>query len=65
MFLGTVLSVRFEGGVSLLLAPAGADKRDPFFSSVKCRNTAGDLQESTHRSSGQSRVLPKALRQDT
>ena len=25
----TVLSVRFEVGVSLLLAPAGADKRDP------------------------------------
>ena len=24
-----VLSVRFEVGVSLLLAPAGADKRDP------------------------------------
>ena len=25
----SVLSVRFEVGVSLLLAPAGADKRDP------------------------------------
>ena len=25
----TVLSVRFEVGVSLLLAPAGADKRGP------------------------------------
>ena len=27
--LNTVLSVRFEVGVSLLLAPAGADKRGP------------------------------------
>ena len=25
----SVLSVRFEVGVSLLLAPTGADKRDP------------------------------------
>ena len=27
-----VLSLRYEVGVSLLLAPAGADKRGPFFS---------------------------------
>ena len=36
-----MLSVRFEVGVSLLVAPAGADKRAPFSSSGKCRNTAG------------------------
>ena len=45
-----VLSVRFEVhvGVSLLLAPAGADKRGPrpLSSSGKCSNTAGDSQES-------------------
>ena len=41
----SVPSVRFEVGVSLLLAPAGADKRGPFSSSGKCRNTAGDLRE--------------------
>ena len=43
-----VLSVRFEVGVSLLLAPVRADKRGlgaPFSSSGKCRNTAGDSQE--------------------
>ena len=60
----TVLSVRFEVGVSLLLAPAGADKRGtwgPFSSSGKCRSTAGDLQESTRRSSSWSQVLLKAL----
>ena len=57
----TVLSVRSEVGVSLLLAPTRADKRGPFSSSGKCRNTAGDSQESTCRSSGRSRVLLKAL----
>ena len=55
-----MLSVRFEVGVSLLLAPAGADKRG-LSSSRKCKNAAGDLQESIHRSSGRSRVLLKAL----
>ena len=60
----TVPSVRFEVGVSLLLAPARADKRgpeDPFSSSGKCRNAARDSQESTRRSSGGRRVLLKAL----
>ena len=58
----TVLSVRFEVGVSLLLAPVRADKRGPKFSSNGyCRNTAGDSQESTWRSSGGSKVLMKAL----
>ena len=33
----------------------------PFSSSRKCKSTAGDLQESTRRSSGGSRVLLKAL----
>ena len=39
----TVLSERFEVGVYLLVAPAGADKKwpqGPFSSSGKCRNTA-------------------------
>ena len=60
----TVLSVRFEVGVSLLLAPVGADKRGPKapFPLVEIvGNTAGDLQESTRRSSGGSQVLLKAL----
>ena len=53
-----VLSVRIEVGVSLLLEPTGADKRQgPFSSNGKCRNTAGDSQESTRR----SWVLLKAL----
>ena len=59
-----VLSVRFEVGVSLLLAPAGPDKRGPkapFPLVEKCRNAAGDLQESTHWSSGGSWVLLQAL----
>ena len=56
-----MLSVRFEEGVPLLLAPDGADKRGPFSSGGKCRNRAGDSQESTCRSSGGSRVLLKAL----
>ena len=58
-----VLSARFEVGVSLLLAPVRADKRAqrPFSSSGKCRNTDGDSQESTRRSSSGSRVLLKAL----
>ena len=50
-----VLSVRFEVGVSILLAHAEADKHS--FSSCRvpvCRNTASDSQESTHRSSGWS-----------
>ena len=59
----TVLSVRSEVGVSLLLAPTGADKRGPkaFSSSGKCRNTAGDSQEGTCWSSGGSQVLLKVL----
>ena len=56
-----VFSVRFEIGVSLLLAPAGADKlmgpQGPISSSGKCRNTARDLQESTRRSSSGNWVL--------
>ena len=36
----------------------------PFSSSGKCRNTAGDLQESTRWSSGGNRVLLKALHVD-
>ena len=59
-----VLSVRFEVVVSLLLAPVGADKRGPKapFPLVEIvGNTAGDLQESTRRSSGGSQVLLKAL----
>ena len=58
-----VLSVRFEVGVSLVLAPARADKRGrgPFSFSGKCRNAASDLQESTSRSSGGSRISLKAL----
>ena len=43
-----MLSVRFEVGVSLLLALAGGDERGPqgqFSSSGKCRNTASDSQE--------------------
>ena len=60
----TILSVRFEAGVPLLQAPTGADKRlGPFSSSGVCRNTAGDPQESTRRSSGGSRVLLKALQE--
>ena len=57
-----MLSVRFEVGVYLLLAPAGADKRGPkapFPLVEKCRNTVGDSQESTR--CGVSRVLMKAL----
>ena len=57
----SVLSVRFEVGVSLLLAPGRADKRDPFSSNGTCRNTASDSQESTRRSSGGNQVLLKAL----
>ena len=60
-----MLSVRFEVVVSLLLAPVGADKRGPKapFPLVEIvGNTAGDLQESTHRSSGGSQVLLKALK---
>ena len=59
----SVLSVRFEVGVSLLLAPARADKRGPKapFPQVENRNTAGDSQESTRRSSSGSLVLLKAL----
>ena len=59
-----MLSVRFEVVVSLLLAPVGADKRGPKapFPLVEIvGNTAGDLQESTRRSSGGSQVLLKAL----
>ena len=59
-----MLSVRFEVGFSLLLTPAGADKRgpeDPFSSSGECRNAVRDSQESTRRSSGGRRVLLKAL----
>ena len=59
-----MLSVRFEVGVSLLLAPVRADKRGPKapFPLVEIvGNTAGDLQESTRRSSGGSHVLLKAL----
>ena len=59
------LSVRFEVGVSFLLAPAGADKRGPKAPFPPVENagihTAGDSQESTRRSSGGSRVLLKAL----
>ena len=60
----SVLSVRFEVVVSLLLAPVGADKRGPKapFPLVEIvGNTAGDLQESTRRNSGGSQVLLKAL----
>ena len=60
----SVLSVRFEVVVSLLLAPVGADKRGPkapFPLMEIVGNTAGDLQESTRRSSGGSQVLLKAL----
>ena len=59
-----MLSVRFEVGVSLLLAPVGADKRGPKapFPLVEIvGNKAGDLQESTRRSSSRSQVLLKAL----
>ena len=56
-----VLSVRFEVGVSLLLALAEADKRGPFSFSGLCRNTAGYSLERTRRSSGGSRVLLKVL----
>ena len=35
LFTLAVLSVRFEVDVSLLLAPAGADKRGPFFPLVE------------------------------
>ena len=62
----SVLSVRFEVGVSLLLAPARADKRGPKvpFPLRLVENSgiaARDSPESTHRSSGESRVLLKAL----
>ena len=60
----SVLSVRFEVVVSLLLAPVGADKRGPKapFPLVEIvGNTAGDLQESIRRSSGGSQVLLKAM----
>ena len=54
-----MLLVRFEVGVSLLLAqkrPQG-----PFSSSGKCWNTAGNSQESTRQSSSGGQVLLKAL----
>ena len=60
----TVLSVWLRVDVPLLQAPTGADKRrGPFSSSGVCRNTAGNPQESTRRSSGRSRVLLKALQE--
>ena len=62
----SVLSVRFEVGVSLLLGQAGADRRagrpqGPFSSSGKCRNTASNSLESTCQSSSKSQILLKAL----
>ena len=62
-----MLSTRFEVGVSLLLAPAGADKRDPKAPFPLVENAGiqlvrvRDSQESTRRSSSRSRVLLKAL----
>ena len=63
----TVLSVRFEVGVSLLVAPVKADKRVhgapfPLVENAGIQPVlARDSQESTRRSSGLSRVLLKAL----
>ena len=58
-----VLSIRFEIGVSLLLAPAGADKRGPKVPFPLVENAIIQLaiRESTLRSSGGSRVLLKPL----
>ena len=60
-----MLSVRFEVGVSLLVAPAGADKSWGPFPLVENAGIepapARDSQESTCRSSGGSRVLLNAL----
>ena len=59
-----VLSVRYEVGVSLLLAPARADKRGPkaLFPLVETAGIQPVIQESTRRSFSRSRVLLKALR---
>ena len=60
-----VLSVlRFEVGVSLLLAPTdkkGPKAQGPFSYSGQCKNIARDSQEVTRQSSGRSQVLLKAL----
>ena len=62
-----VLSVRFEGGVSLLQAPTRADKRGskapfPLVENEGIQPALGfDSQESTRQNSGGSRVLLKAL----
>ena len=60
----TVLSVRFEVGVSLLLAPTGADKRGPKapFPPVENAGIQPTIHNgSTRQSSGRSRLLLKAL----
>ena len=60
----SVLSVRLEVGVSLLLALTEADKRGPKVPFPPLENAGiqlAILQESTHQSSGGSRVLLKAL----
>ena len=63
----TVLSERFEVGVYLLVAPFGADKNGPKAPFPLLENAgiqpgkACDSQDSTHRSSGGSWVLLKAL----
>ena len=61
-----MLSVKFEVGVSLLVAPAGKGPKAPF---PLVENAgihlalARDSQESTHQSSGGSRILLKELPQ--
>ena len=61
----SVLSVRFEVGVSLLLAPARADKRGPKVPFPLVENAgiqpAICKRVSTRPSSGGNRVLLKAL----
>ena len=60
----SVLSVGFEVGVSLLLAPAWEDKRGPkapFPLVEDKKNAVGDLKESIRRNSSASWVLLKVL----
>ena len=59
-----MFSVRVEVGVSLLLAPGGADKRGPLLAPFPLVGYAGiqpAIRKSTSGSSGRSRVLLKAL----
>ena len=62
----TVLSVRFEVGVSLLVAPVGADKRGPGAPSPLVENAGIQpvLARDSQESSSLSRVLLKALQKD-